>query len=108
MGVAMSITAFPVLARIVAERLFAERPDENGRVGRVSGILAFAFGAALLAETIGIHPLFGGFLAGVVMPSNDAVRRFVKSRLETVTSVILLPLFFTFAGLRTQVGLLRD
>jgi Kef-type K+ transport system membrane component KefB len=173
MGVAMSITAFPVLARIVAEqglsktpigniaiacaavddvtawcllavvvalikatgltgivftivlallfiavmlffvrpqtqRLFAGPPGANRRIGYVSGMLAFVFASALYTETIGIHPLFGAFLAGVVMPSTNGVKEFVKSRLETVTSVILLPLFFAFTGLRTQIGLLSD
>lgn len=89
------------------ERLLSPRPGE-GRIGRVSALLAFVFASALCTETIGIHPLFGAFLAGVVIPSNQMVRTFVKLRLETVVTVILLPLFFAFTGLRTQIGLLSD
>ncbi len=93
------------LVRPQTERLFAAG---EARVGRVAGILAFAFASALFTETIGIHPLFGAFLAGVVMPSTAAIRTFVRTRLETTTSVVLLPLFFAFTGLRTQLGLLND
>jgi Kef-type K+ transport system membrane component KefB len=89
------------------ERLFG-RVTETGRIRRVAGVLAFVFASALFTETIGIHALFGAFLAGVTMPSTFIVKKFVKTRLETATNVILLPLFFAFTGLRTQVGLLND
>lgn len=102
------IAVMLLFVRRQTERLFAGPPGDNRRVGRVSGILAFVFASALFTETIGIHPLFGAFLAGVVMPSTAGVKQFVKSRLETVTSVILLPIFFAFTGLRTQIGLLND
>ncbi len=94
------------LIRPQTARLFAG-PGRQ-RVGRVSGILAFAFAAALFTEMIGIHPLFGAFLAGVAMPPLESVKRFVRTRLEVLTSVMLLPLFFAFTGLRTQIGLLND
>src|SRR6185503_13860535 len=56
---------------------------------------------------IGIHALFGGFLAGVVMPPATEFRIFLKDRLEAFSSYALLPLFFAFTGLRTQIGLLQ-
>jgi len=174
MGIAMSITAFPVLARIIEERhlartplgiiaiacaavddltawcmlavvvaivkadgligasltialalvfifamLFVVRPqaarllraedfDETHSKGLVAGVLIFVFASALLTEAIGIHALFGAFLAGVVMPSSSRLRGFLRERLETFSSVFLLPLFFAFTGLRTQIGLLDD
>src|SRR5262249_7487522 len=52
--------------------------------------------------------LFGAFLAGVVMPSDDRFRQFLKDRLEYFSTLFLLPIFFAFTGLRTQVGLLND
>jgi K+:H+ antiporter len=52
--------------------------------------------------------LFGSFLAGIVMPTRGAFRDFLKLRLENFSSVFLLPLFFAFTGLRTQIGLLDD
>lgn len=174
LGVAMSITAFPVLARIIDDRrmrrsqlgstaiacaavddvtawcllavvvalvranglggavwtilltlvfiagmLFVVRPrmarliDEQpegqaASVGLLAGLFAFIFASALVTEMIGIHALFGAFLAGVCMPPNHALRQFLRERLETFGSVLLLPLFFAFTGLRTEIGLLND
>ena len=174
MGIAMSITAFPVLARILRDRGLTEtslgtmaiacasiddvtawctlafviaivkstglvgalwtialtiffivlmltliRPRlekllvtriENASYARVimAGILAFCLASAWFTETIGIHALFGGFLAGAVMPSTPAVQTFLKEKIEGFSSAALLPLFFVFTGLRTQVALLND
>ena len=65
-------------------------------------------GAALCTEAIGIHALFGAFLAGAIMPDTDGFRHKLGVRIENFSSVLLLPLFFAFTGLRTQVGLLND
>ena len=73
-----------------------------------AGILAFVMACALITETIGIHALFGAFVAGVVMPPSIDFRIFLKDKLEAFSSYALLPLFFAFTGLRTQVGLLND
>ena len=171
MGVAMSITAFPVLARILEERGLTRTPLGNASIacaavddvtawcllavvvaiaranglapafltmglavafvcfmlmvvrpwvdrtlavtrlkGRtiMAGTVVFAFASAWFTEVIGIHALFGAFLAGVVAPSDKAFRAGLRERLEIVVSVILLPLFFAFTGLRTQIGLLDD
>ena len=64
--------------------------------------------SAYLTEVIGIHALFGAFMAGVIMPNNINFKNIVIEKLEDVTLVLLLPLFFVFTGLRTQVGLLND
>src|SRR5262249_35105284 len=64
--------------------------------------------SSLFTKVIGIHSLFGGFLAGVVMPNNERFRTQLRERLENFSSAFLLPLFFVFTGLRTQVGLLND
>src|SRR5262249_24579288 len=69
---------------------------------------AFALICAWFTETIGIHALFGGFLGGVVMPSSAGVQAFLKERIEGFTSTTLLPLFFVFTGLRTEITLLND
>ncbi|HTA31032.1 MAG TPA: cation:proton antiporter, partial [Candidatus Cybelea sp.] len=175
MGVAMSMTAFPVLARILEERgltkshlgamaltcaavadvtawtilafvvavaksrnpgncliaigllvlfvgvmLWVVRPLLRrlpaGQMGVSSGltqnvvvtVLVVAFGAGLLTEVIGIHALFGAFLAGVCMPQESDFRLRLKDRLESFSAAFLLPLFFAFTGLRTQLGLLSD
>jgi Kef-type K+ transport system membrane component KefB len=59
-------------------------------------------------EVIGIHALFGAFMAGVVMPANQRFRNIFIEKMEDVALVLLLPLFFVFTGLRTQIGLLND
>ncbi|HET7769519.1 MAG TPA: cation:proton antiporter, partial [Chloroflexota bacterium] len=174
MGAAMSVTAFPVLARILTERdllktrvgsiaiacaavddvtawcllavvvvivrtagghaaqslplilggsalffafmLVAIRPllrrleDLHRRRGRLTqdvltAVLLLALASAWITEWLGIHALFGAFLAGVVLPKG---RRFVHDltgKLEDVTVVLLLPLFFAFTGLRTRFDL---
>jgi len=174
MGIAMSITAFPVLARIVQERglsqtklgaiaitsaaadditawcllaaviaivkagtllsaaltigfsvvyvvimIFVIGPFFK-RLGSIysnketisKGIVALIFILLLLSsyitEIIGIHALFGAFLAGVIMPPNINFRKIFIDKIEDIALVLLMPLFFVFTGLRTQIGLLND
>jgi Kef-type K+ transport system membrane component KefB len=76
--------------------------------GIVVAMLILVFSAALFTEIIGIHALFGAFLAGVVMPANAEFRSHLREKLENFSSSLLLPLFFAFTGLRTQIGLLHD
>jgi Kef-type K+ transport system membrane component KefB len=76
--------------------------------GVMAGVLVFLFASALVTDVIGIHALFGSFLAGVVMPPHGQFRDSLRVRLEHFSSVFLLPLFFAFTGLRTQIGLLND
>jgi Kef-type K+ transport system membrane component KefB len=102
-AVAMIFIVRPQLARAI------KAPDaEVHRRRLIPIILAFVFACALLTETIGIHALFGAFLAGVVMPPATEFRIFLKDKLEAFGSYALLPLFFAFTGLRMQVGLLND
>ncbi len=174
LGIAMSVTAFPVLARIVQERglnktklgalvitcaaadditawcmlaaviaivkagsfvsalyiiamavaylalmVWVLRPFLK-RVGELhtsnenlsKPIVAIFFLALLLSafatEVIGIHALFGAFLAGTIMPDNLKFRTIFIEKVEDVALVLLLPLFFVFTGLRTQIGLIDD
>jgi len=173
MGIAMSITAFPVLARIIEQRRLAgsslgnlaiacaavddvtawcvlavvlciARSSDLGQAaltiglallfalamlllvrpglarmavrfnragidkkGLIAGALVFAFASALFTESIGIYALFGAFLAGVVLPRPKALGVPIAEHLEAFTA-FLLPLFFAFTGLRTQIGLLND
>jgi len=57
---------------------------------------------------MGIHALFGAFLAGVIMPQGKVFREGLMLQLENFSSAFLLPLFFAFSGLRTHLGLLND
>ncbi|HEX9827240.1 MAG TPA: cation:proton antiporter [Flavobacteriaceae bacterium] len=174
MGIAMSITAFPVLARIVQERginktrlgtlviTCAAADDITAwcllaaviaivKAGSFVGslyVIGMAVGyvflmikvirpflkrvgdlhsskenlskpivaiffltliiSAYTTEVIGIHALFGAFMAGVIMPDNTKFRNIFIEKIEDVALVLLLPLFFVFTGLRTEIGLLKD
>lgn len=64
--------------------------------------------SAYATEVIGIHALFGAFMTGAIMPDNVKFRNLFIEKTEDVALVLLLPLFFVFTGLRTQIGLLDD
>ena len=103
------IAVMLLVARPIARRAIGARIDgEAGTKAMLAGVLCFVFLSALTTEAIGIHALFGAFLAGVAMPRQPLVRDHVVKRLEAFSSVFLLPLFFAFTGLRTEVGLLND
>jgi Kef-type K+ transport system membrane component KefB len=172
MGVSMSITAFPVLARIIQERGLSRTPlgvmaitcaatddisawcilavviaiAKAGNVGSALFTLVLAAGyvlfmfrvikplmlrlshtfsnqgqirrpfiaisilvllsSAFVAEVIGIHALFGAFLAGVTVPQDSRIRETLRQKIEDVSLLLFLPIFFAFTGLRTQIGLL--
>jgi len=64
--------------------------------------------SSYLSEVIGVHALFGAFMAGAIMPENKKFRHIFIEKVEDVALVLLLPLFFVYTGLRTQIGLLND
>ncbi len=173
-GVAMSVTAFPVLARILSERhlltsrvgaitiacaavddvtawcilafvvavaratglgaalwttgmalafialmIFAVRPflarlgrrvaDRSGMTPTVTAVvLLLLLLSSATTEIIGIHALFGAFLFGAVLPKEGRLAETLAERLETVAVGLLLPLFFAFSGLRTEIGLVNE
>jgi Kef-type K+ transport system membrane component KefB len=69
-------------------------------------VFALVLVCALTTELIGIHALFGAFLAGIVIPTTAGFRDKLVVRVENLSAVLLLPVFFAFTGLRTQIGLL--
>jgi Kef-type K+ transport system membrane component KefB len=171
-GVAMSITAFPVLARIVVERRMLKRPlgalalsaaamndvsawflialasafagtggaggviktvvlaivfclvmafavrpllaraatahDEMGRLpgGWITAIFAGVLLSSFVTEKIGIAVIFGSFIMGFAMPRHAGLTEDIAHRVEDFVVTLLLPLFFAYTGLRTNVGLL--
>lgn len=174
MGIAMSITAFPVLARIVQERgihktrlgtivitcaaadditawcllaaviaivkagsfvsslyiiglaigyvlmmLFVVKPFLK-RIGDLYAkketikkpVVAIFFltliVSSYLTEIIGIHALFGAFMTGAIMPDISKFRNAFIEKIEDVSLILLLPLFFVFTGLRTEIGLINE
>ena len=170
LGVSMSVTAFPVLARILTDRgihktrmgaialtcaavddvtawcmlafvVSVARAQATGAVvtiamalgfillmilvvrpamvrlsllygnrGRLTqGVMASIFIALLISasatELIGIHAVFGAFALGAVIPHDSGMARELTDRLEDIVIVLLLPAFFAYTGLRTQIGL---
>lgn len=101
---AMLFGVGPLLRRLLAVTAQQEEPGKTG----VAVVLVVLLASALTTELIGIHALFGAFLAGVVMPRQPRFRAYLTERLEEFSSVFLLPLFFAFTGLRTKIGLLND
>jgi Kef-type K+ transport system membrane component KefB len=70
-------------------------------------MLLLVLGAALCTEWLGLHLLFGAFMMGAIMPKEPKFIRYILDRFETITVTLLLPLFFAFTGLRTNIGLLK-
>jgi Kef-type K+ transport system membrane component KefB len=104
-GVVMIGLFRPLLRRLLAPSLREEiEPDK----GVLALVLAVVLVSSFVTEMIGIHALFGAFVAGIILPAGGGFRRKLSLRLEHFASVLLLPLFFAFVGLRTQIGLLRD
>ena len=118
-GIVVSLTTIVFTLLFAAAMIFVVRPQLRRMVNLatgahvhtrrlIAGVLAFVLISALVTETIGIHALFGAFVAGVVMPPSAAFRSFLREKLEAFSAAALLPLFFAFTGLRTQIGLLND
>jgi Kef-type K+ transport system membrane component KefB len=96
----------------VGRRLMARavpRLDASITVGEQS--LTIALVAVLLSavatEFIGVHAIFGAFLLGAIIPHGSAIAKHVRERIEDVVRVMLLPAFFAFTGLRTEIGLMQ-
>jgi K+:H+ antiporter len=68
------------------------------------GALIFAFASAFVTQAIGVHAIFGAFLAGVVVSAHAATRTLVQDRVHALASAMLVPLFFASAGLRTELS----
>ncbi len=71
-------------------------------------VIAIFLASAFCTQLLGIHALFGAFVAGLVMPTAGGFRAKLSVRLENISSVLLLPVFFASSGLRTEIGLLHD
>lgn len=94
--------------RVLPHLLGQERMNQDAPShGTLAIIVCLVMAASLSTEVIGIHALFGAFLAGAVMPQVAGFREKIDERISAVGSVLLLPLFFVFTGLRTQIGLLE-
>lgn len=81
---------------------------KNRPLGRneLSVIILVILLSALSTELFNVHAIFGAFVAGVIMPRDEKLQTEIRQRLEDILIVLLLPLFFAFTGLRTNIGLL--
>jgi Kef-type K+ transport system membrane component KefB len=94
---------------IVRPAMIALSRIYGNRAGLTQGPMAVIFVALLLSssatELIGIHAIFGAFVLGAVIPHDSQIASELTDRLEDLVVVLLLPAFFAFTGLRTQIGL---
>jgi Kef-type K+ transport system membrane component KefB len=93
-------------------RWYDRVPDDPAVVPNKTGLIGFVYAGVLLAafvtEEIGIALIIGALAQGVALPRGAQLTQDAAARLETPVTVMLLPLFFAFAGLRADVGLLGD
>ena len=84
--------------------------NRTGRLTQlaITGIYMGVVASALITELIGIHLIFGAFILGAVMPKNPALVRELAEKTEDFVLTILLPVFFAYSGIRTEVGLLNS
>ncbi|MEH3104258.1 MAG: cation:proton antiporter [Sphingomonas phyllosphaerae] len=115
-GVAIKVIGgaaiFAVVVLGVGPRLLrplGARAERTGMVGQTeTGIALMLFLLAAFAmDAVGMHAVFGGFLLGVAMP-RGAFAEGLRRQLEPMTVLLLLPCFFTFSGLNTQLALVAD
>ncbi len=84
--------------------------DRTGKLSQLmlAGIYMAVVSSALMTEAIGIHLIFGAFLIGAAMPKNPKLVREIAQKTEDFVLIFLLPVFFAYSGLKTQVGLLNS
>jgi Kef-type K+ transport system membrane component KefB len=97
---------FGLIAPLVRRFLVSQATDDQtGRAAVAAAIVGLLL-SALVSESIGIHAIFGAFLMGVAIPADSPLARQLVARLEDVTVIVFLPVFFAFTGLRTSIGVL--
>ncbi|ORY87139.1 Sodium/hydrogen exchanger family-domain-containing protein, partial [Protomyces lactucae-debilis] len=64
--------------------------------------------SAFYTEIIGVHPIFGAFLVGMIIPHDNGYAVNMTEKIEDLVSVLFLPLYFASSGLKTDIGLLND
>jgi Kef-type K+ transport system membrane component KefB len=70
-------------------------------------LLVLLLACALATDALGLHLLFGVFMLGTMMPRNAALASHLTRQFESLTVLLLLPLFFAYTGLRTRIGEIR-
>jgi Kef-type K+ transport system membrane component KefB len=100
---AMLLVVRPIVLRLVRSYDGTRHDPRTALAGVLVGLLT----SAIVTEVIGIHALFGAFAFGAIIPHDSELARDVEARLTDVVVVLLLPVFFAFTGMRTQIGLVQ-
>jgi K+:H+ antiporter len=107
LGLVVYLVVMIGVVRPIAARLLRSRQGQDLSLELLGIMTAFAFASAAATDALGLHPLFGAFLAGICFPRADAWQGTIRSRLEMLLSALLLPLFFALTGMRTRLDLLN-
>jgi Kef-type K+ transport system membrane component KefB len=91
----------PIARNLVARYLANTVPDKA-----LAALLLCVLASSWATEWLGVHALFGAFFVGVMMPKEKAFTEAVRQKLRPLVMVLLIPLFFAFTGLRTNIGLI--
>jgi len=91
--------------RPLAVRYFGHETVKHPKPRMAVWVLVALLMSALAAEWIGIHAIFGAFLLGAIIPHDSDVARDFRHKLEDIVRILLLPAFFAYTGMRTQIGL---
>ncbi len=99
----MLLVVRPLVRRVASRAANREGLSQNV----VAGTLMLVLLSSWATELIGIHALFGAFIFGAVVPKANRFAQILADKLEDLVVVLLLPLFFAYSGLRTEIGLLN-
>ena len=105
--VAFIFVMLVLVSRLAAYLEFRRQRTEAG-MAAISLLILFMLGSSWTTEQLGVHALFGAFMAGLVIPKNGDFTAKVVDRIESVSLAVLLPVFFALIGLRTRIDLLTD
>jgi Kef-type K+ transport system membrane component KefB len=94
-----------LVVRPMAARLVARSADRPATQEAIAFTLACLLLSALVTEWIGVHAIFGAFLFGAMIPHDGSLARALIQKLQDAVTILLLPAFFAFTGMRTQIGL---
>jgi Kef-type K+ transport system membrane component KefB len=104
---ALAYVILMVLAvRPIAAWLVARREKSGLTPGMTAAVFVAVLVSAIVTEGIGIHAIFGAFLLGAVIPHNSRVARELMQKLVDPVTILLLPAFFAYTGMRTELPLL--
>lgn len=82
---------------------------ENGpSQSMVALTIMMVLASAFFTDVIGVHPIFGGFLVGLIIPHENGFAVKLTEKIEDLVSVLFLPLYFALSGLRTNISLLDN